>query len=144
VTPGENPRPVPAPDELSAAYWAAAAQGVLTVARCSACGWRTVPPTPVCPHCHSCEPAYAFEPVSGHGVVRSWTVIRQAMLPGFDTEVPYLLVDVELAEQAELRLIGRLLDGPDTPLRPGVAVRAAFEHPTPELAVPAFTLADGA
>ena len=32
-------------------------------------------------------------------------------------DLPFVLVDVELDEQAELRLIGRLLDGADAPLR---------------------------
>ena len=32
--------------------------------------------------------------MSGRGVVRSWTVVRQSFLPGFD--VPFVLVDVEL------------------------------------------------
>ena len=36
--------------------------------------------------------------------------MRQSFLQGFD--VPFVLVDVELVEQADLRLIGRLLDGP--------------------------------
>ena len=37
--------------------------------------------------------------------------MRQSFLPGFD--VPFVLVDVELLVQADLRLIGRLVDGPD-------------------------------
>jgi uncharacterized protein len=77
-------------------------------------------------------------PVSGRGTVRSWTVVRRSFLPGFD--VPYLLVDVELVEQANLRLIGRLLDGPDALLQVGNAVRVAFEDIASGIAVPAFSL----
>ena len=54
---------------------------------------------------------FEFTAVSGRGIVRSWTVVRQAFLPGFDSDLPFVLVDVELVEQEELRLIGRLLDG---------------------------------
>ncbi|MCX4090876.1 Zn-ribbon domain-containing OB-fold protein [Nocardia sp. alder85J] len=134
-------RPLPVPDAQSAPFWTAAATGVLTVARCSACTRYTAPPDLVCPHCGSTTPEFTFTPVSGRGTVRSWTVVRQSFLPGFDTDLPFVLVDVELAEQSELRLIGRLLDGPDAPLRLGAPVRAAFEHLTTDIAVPAFELA---
>jgi hypothetical protein len=66
--------------------------------------------------------------------------VRQAFLPGFDDDLPFVLVDVELVEQTELRLIGRLLDGVDADLHLGDAVVAAFEDLVPGRAVPAFEL----
>jgi hypothetical protein len=76
--------------------------------------------------------------------VKSWTVIRQSFLPGFD--VPFVLVDVELDEQPELRLIGRLLDGEDPDLQIGARVQVAFESLAPSVAesvsVPAFVLGE--
>ncbi len=131
-------RPLPVPDDTSAPYWAATAQHVLTVARCGQCGALTLPPDVMCTACGSTDPAYEFTPVSGRAVVRSWTVVRQSFLPGFD--VPFVLVDVELPEQADLRLIGRLLDGVEADLRIGAEVRVAFEDLTAEIAVPAFEL----
>ena len=73
----------------------------------------THPPEPVCPHCHHTDPRFAFELVAGHGVIRSWTVIRRSFLPGFDDDLPFVLVDVALDGHDDLRLIGRLLDGPE-------------------------------
>jgi hypothetical protein len=64
--------------------------------------------------------------------------VRQSFLPGFD--VPFVLVDVELDEQSELRLIGRLVDGLDAPLHLGDRVRVAFEDVAPGVAIPAFEL----
>lgn len=134
-------RPLPVPDEVSAPFWSAAADHVLTVARCARCGKFSMPPGVACPHCHATDPGFEFTPVSGRGVVRSWTVVRQAFLPGFDADLPFVLVDVELAEQAELRLIGRLLDGVDAPLHIDAPVVARFEDLAPGVAVPAFELA---
>ena len=134
-------RPVPVPDERSAPFWEAAAEHVLTAARCSRCRAWVMPPDLTCPRCLSTDPAFVFEPVSGRGTVRSWTVMRQSFLPGFAGDVPFVLVDVELAEQADLRMIGRLLDGPDAPLRVGDQVTAAFEDVAPGVSVPAWTLA---
>ena len=133
-------RPVPVPDEESAPFWEATAAHVLTAARCSRCGTYSMPPDVVCRYCHSSDPAFTFEPVSGRGSIRSWTVMRQSFLPGFDDDVPFVLVDVELDEQRDLRMIGRLLDGPDVPLRVGDRVRVAFEDLPSGVAIPAFEL----
>ena len=131
-------RPVPVPDAVSAPYWAAAADHVLTAARCARCSGFALPPDSVCPHCGSTDPEFEFVPVSGRGTVRSWTVVRQSFLPGFRDLLPFVLVDVELEEQPELRMIGRLLDGADGELRVGTPVVAAFEDLTAEVSVPAF------
>ena len=56
-------------------------------------------------------------------------------------EVPFLLVDVELDDQPHIRMVGRLVDGPETPLRIGDRVAVAFEDLSSDIAVPAFTLA---
>ena len=129
-------RVLPVPDEMSAPYWDAASRHVLTAARCGQCGVFAMPPDVVCTACGSTDPRYEFTPVSGEGVVRSWAVVRQSFLPGF--EVPFVLVDVELVEQPELRLIGRLLVGQPSL---GAAVRVAFEDLADGISVPAWELA---
>jgi uncharacterized OB-fold protein len=131
-------RPVPVPDEISWPFWDGTASHKLVLARCSICSQLNHPPDPVCAHCFSTEPDYEWTSVDGSGIVRSWTIVRQSFLPGFD--VPFALVDVELAVQRNLRLIGRLLDGPDAVLQAGDSVELAFEDLTPDIAVPAFTL----
>ncbi len=133
-------RPPPRPDERSAPYWAAAARHELTVARCSRCGATTLPPDLTCPHCGSTDPAFTFVATTGQGTVRSWTVVRTSFLPGFDDDLPFVLVDVELDEHPHIRLIGRLLDGVDAPLRAGAGVEVAFEDLEPDVSVPAFRL----
>lgn len=134
-------RPVPVPDEVSAPFWEAAARHVLVLARCARCGGFTHPPDAACRECGSADPGFEFVEVDGAGTVRSWTVMRQSFLPGFDDDVPFVLVDVEVADAPGIRLIGRLLDGPAAALRAGVSVTLAFEDLGPGLSVPAFELA---
>jgi uncharacterized OB-fold protein len=131
-------RPLPVPDEQSAPFWAAAADHILMVAQCSGCSVLSLPPTATCGHCGSADPAFSFVPVSGTGAVRSWTVVRQAFLPGFDDDLPFLLVDVELDAQADFRLIGRLLDGVEPSPTLGEPVEIAWEDLAPDIAIPAF------
>jgi uncharacterized OB-fold protein len=140
LPPAAAPKPVPVPDDLSAGYWAAAARGVLALPRCQVCGRYAFPPRNVCPECGSTDPAYVIEPVAGGALVRSWTVVRDAFLHGFADDVPYVLVDVELDAQPDLRMIGRLVDGPDAPLRVGAHVAVTFDRLGDDFAVPAFVL----
>lgn len=134
-------RVVPKVDERSAPYWAAAAAHRLVVARCPVCGVLALPPTLVCAGCGEVGASPEWVPVRGVGTVRSWTVVRQSFVPGFDDDLPFVLVDVELPEQPELRLIGRLLDGVDAPLSPGAAVEASFEDVADGVSIPAWRLA---
>jgi hypothetical protein len=46
----------------------------------------------------------------------------------------------ELDAQPDLRMIGRLVDGPDAPLRVGAHVAVTFDHLDADFAVPAFFL----
>lgn len=131
-------RPGPEPDDLTRPYWEAARRGEPVLPRCSACGRFDLPPDIVCRRCGSTDPAWGWEPVSGAGRVRSWTVARQAFLPGLET--PYVLVDVELDEQDDLRTIARLADGDASTLRVGDRVITEFE-PVGDWAVPVFRLA---
>jgi uncharacterized protein len=131
-------RPVPVPDERSREFWEAASAHQLVLARCRACERFIHPPEGVCPRCGSSDAPFAYEPVDGSGRIRAWTTVRQSFLPGFD--VPFVLVDVELAVQADLRLIGRLVDGAGAPLRLELPVAMVFEDIATGVAVPAFTL----
>lgn len=132
-----NARLVPVPDDMSRPYWEACARHVLTLARCSACGEFCLPPDITCPNCHSIEPAFRFEPVTPRGTIRTWTVIRQSFLSGF--EVPFVLLDVQLAEQPHVRLVGRLLGDAERTPAIGDAVKVVFEDLAPGIAVPAFS-----
>lgn len=134
-------KPLPVPDDTSAGFWAAAARGQLALPRCAVCRRYALPPRTVCPECGTTEPRFEVAPVDGGGVVRSWTVVRDAFLPGFADDVPYLLVDVELDAQPDLRMIGRLVDGADARLHVGDHVRVTFDELGDGFAVPAFALA---
>src|SRR6516164_2178825 len=129
-------RILPAPDESSAPYWEAAAEHVLKLPRCSICHEFTLPPDITCPNCHTLDPNFTWEAVSGRGRIRTWTVVRHSFLKGF--ELPFMLVDVQLDEQPKVRMIGQLLDGADAPVSIGDAVMVAFEDLASDLSLPAF------
>ncbi len=105
-------RPRPVPDRLSAPFWEATAAGQLSIQRCSACGYYSHPPLPLCDRCSSAD--LAFEEVSGRAVVYSYTVNHQRNVAGFEDAVPYVNLVVELEEQPRLFLVSDLpIDGAD-------------------------------
>ena len=135
-------RALPIPDEQSAPYWEAASRHELALPRCSHCAQFTLPPDLTCPHCYTTEPGWTFQSVATGGRVRTWTVMRHSFLQGFD--LPAVLVDVEMDQQADLRLIGRLVDGPDAPLAIGARVSVVFEDIGEGFTLPAFRLEQAA
>ena len=100
------PRDEPAVTPRTADFWAAGGEGVLRIARCGDCGRYQHPPLPVCPGCRGRE--VRPEAVSGEGTVWSYTLNRYPWAASMP--VPYLVAEVELAEQAGLRLLTNLVE----------------------------------
>jgi len=116
--------PVPVPDADSEPYLAALRRHVLVLQRCTACGRVRFPPMPACPWCGATTAEWRS--VSGQGRVYSWVGVHRALTTDFESEVPYTIATVELAEGA--RAFARL-EGPE-PTRPGGEVTATFvDHP---------------
>lgn len=130
--------PIPVPDDLSAPFWEAAGRHALVMQKCGECGWYAYPPTLFCGNCLSPTAPREWEPVSGAGRLKSWTVMHQAFLPGFDDDLPYAVGDVELAEQAGLRMIARLELVEPEQLTLGMALQVSFVDVAEGLALPRF------
>lgn len=133
-------KPVPDPDERTEGYWNAARAHKLAFQRCQHCQHFSHPPTVVCPNCHSAEPSFEFEPVTGRGTLKTWTIMRDAFLPGFAEDLPYVVGVVEFPEQEGLRIVAKVLDGPDAPLKLGAPVDVVYEDVTPEVTLPQVKL----
>lgn len=131
-------KPVPVPDDLSRGFWEATAQHTLAMQRCDSCSRYAYPPALVCTACRADPPRFHWEPISGEGHVKTWTVMRDSFLPGFDDDIPYVVADVELAEQPGLRIIAQLRDVAEGDLELGMSVTVAFEDVGEGISVPYF------
>jgi uncharacterized protein len=129
-------KPLPVPDELSHAYWDAARHRQLVIQRCGACGRWVHYPKAACPKCGSAD--LRPTPVSGRGLVYTFTVSHYLGAPGFEKEMPYVVVLVELEEQEGLRVVGNLRDCPRDQVRVGMPVEVLFEDVTSEVTLPQF------
>ena len=81
------------------------------------------------------DPDLSPEPVSGKGTVFTFTVNHHAYNP--QVPPPYVIAIVELAEQADLRIVTNLVNVAPEAVEIGMPVRVAFE-PNGDFAVPVF------
>ena len=123
-------RPLPGPDEDTAFFWAATAQGRLEILRCADCRTWVHYPRPACRHCGG--RTLAPETVSGRATIHSFTITHRPV-PGFEN--PFNVILVELEEQPGLRMVSNLIEG-DPAI--GMPVEVTFERITDEVTLPLF------
>jgi len=136
--PDRSKKPLPAVDELSQPFWDAAKQHRLVVQRCQECGYFNHPPRPACDACQSQQ--LQFEPVSGRGTIYSFTVMHQPNIAGFEDQIPYVNILVELEEQPLLFMVSDLTGAEKDQVRIGGQVEVYFEDANDEITLSRFRL----
>jgi len=130
-------RPVPVPDPISEPYWSAIDRGELVIQRCTRCRVFQHPPAGICAACLSSE--LAFEPVSGRGSIKTFTVTTGgARHPAFEARQPYALAIVELKEQPRLFMMCNPTGIDPYRLAIGQPVEVEFEEIAPGRLIPQF------
>ncbi|MCE7795224.1 OB-fold domain-containing protein [Sphingobium sufflavum] len=119
----EPKRQLPLLEPETAFFWTGGANGQLLIQQCAACGTYQHPPLPRCRACHSADVAPVA--VSGRGRIATYTVNREAWLPGL--KVPFVYAAVELEEQSQLYVFANIL-GLVEAVRIGLAVTVTFEQ----------------
>jgi uncharacterized OB-fold protein len=114
-------------------YWRSGADGKLRITHCQKCGRYTHPPQPICPNCHSTD--VKLDPVSGKATVFSFTINYYQWRP--DMPPPYVIAEVELVEQAGLKILTNIVDIEPERIRIGMPVSVKFEQ-AGEVFIPVF------
>jgi hypothetical protein len=144
-------------DVENLAYFKHCAAHDFHLQKCEACSLVRYPPTTACPWCAS--PKSEWVKVEGKGAVHSYTEVHHAIQPAFKAHTPYLVLLVDLdtqkgkpTEHEALRVFGNLAT-PDGKLAPpdmvkrvgiGTRVRMVFADVAPGLAIPHWTIDEGA
>lgn len=115
-------RVAPPLTERTEAFWRSGADGVLRIAHCHDCGRYMHPPQPVCSGCRGRN--VVADPVSGRGVVHSWTINRYPWVPTMPP--PYVVSEIELVEQDGLRLLSNVVDVETEEMHIGLPVAVVF------------------
>lgn len=130
----EYKKPLPHITALSKPYWDATKKHELRLQRCGKCNRFWYPPSFACPFCWSKE--FDWAKLSGRGKVNSWVVFHRAYYEGFQEQVPYNVVEVQLEEGP--RLISNLVGVKNEGIRPGMPVEVVFDDVTAEVTLPKF------
>ncbi len=128
----------PMPDRWTQPYWDGANEQKLTIQRCQSCGNYNHPPAFICMGCNDRNATLEFEPVSGRGTIYSWYIYHDTQVSGFEDNLPFLVVAVELEEQPRLLLISNLLNCPYDEVEMGMPVEVVWERVNDNLTMPQF------
>jgi len=131
-------KPLPAIDDLTRPFWHAATQHQLMIQHCQDCNYFNHPPRPLCDACLSQRLEFVL--VSGRGTVYSYTIMHQPNIAGFEKEIPYINMLVELDEQPQLFMVSYLPISEQAKLRIGGQVEVMFEKIDDEVTLPQFRL----
>jgi uncharacterized OB-fold protein len=115
-------RPLPHADNVSAPFWAAAAEGKVLFQECPKCGHRQFYPRAMCT---ACAATPAWREASGRGTVHTFTIIRQNWAKPFKDELPYVVAMIELDEG--VKMMTNLTDCDVDDVHIGMAVEAYAE-----------------
>lgn len=127
-------KPLPTPTETSRPFWEGCRIGELRLQHCRECNGVQFPPRR---HCATClGTALVHEPASGHGRIRSWSVVRHPLGEAFAGEVPYPVALIELDEGPTMMATVR--ECPIESLAIGLRVRVVFEARSEDISVPCF------
>lgn len=117
-------RPLPELVPGSDWFWTSGVDGCLRIQSCGDCGKLVHPPVPICPVCRSRR--RREEVVSGRATVIGYTVNAHQWLPGF--EPPYVVANVALAEDPDVRLTTNIVGCDPADVHIGQEVAVRFEQ----------------
>ncbi len=125
--------PLPQPGWDNHEFWEHCRRHELRIQRCSDCRSYRYYPRPACPDCHSMR--YEWAPMSGRGIVWSYTIAYHPVLPYFADKVPLPVAVVKL-DEGNVFMVGRLMDVRPAEVRIGMPVQVTFEDVAPDISLP--------
>ena len=92
----DKPIPIPSNEVLTKLFWEATKRGELIIPYCNSCSTLFFYPREVCPNCFSKD--LGWKKMSGKGHVYTYTHVRQAVHPSFQSANGHIYAIVQLDE----------------------------------------------
>ena len=92
----DKPIPIPSNEVLTKPFWEATKRGELIIPYCNSCSTLFFYPREVCPNCFSKD--LGWKKMSGEGHVYTYTHVRQAVHPSFQSANGHIYAIVQLDE----------------------------------------------
>jgi uncharacterized OB-fold protein len=119
-------------------FWDSLRRHDVRVQRCTSCGTYRYHPKEKCARCSSRDAEWV--PISGTGVIYTYTVVRRAPTGAYQSDVPYTIVHATMAEG--FRMIAPLRGLAPEAVRIGLPVVLGYDDVTPEWTLLRFTPLD--
>ena len=115
-------------------FWDSLKQRSIKVQRCASCKTFRHIPKELCAHCHSAS--FTWEPVSGRGVIYTYTIVHRAPTPAYQEEAPYAIVHGAMEEGFRMvaTMTGTELDSVEI----GMPVRVVYTDLSPQWTIVEF------
>ncbi len=115
-------------------FWDSLREHNITVQRCTSCGAFRHVPKEICANCHSMS--FSWEPVSGRGVVYTYTIVHRAPTPAYQAAAPYAIVHVAMDEG--FRMVGTMTGTDPKAIGIDDPVRIVYTDLTPDWTIVEF------
>jgi uncharacterized OB-fold protein len=115
-------------------FWDSLRQRSIKVQRCASCGAFRHVPKEICAKCYSTS--FSWEPVSGRGVVYTYTVVHRAPTPAYQANAPYTIVHVVMDEG--FRMVGTMTGTDPDSTEIGAPVRVVYTDLSTEWTIVEF------
>lgn len=132
-------KPLPVVDLDSRPFWEGCAHEELLLQQCAECGAYRHPPSPICRRCLS--PRHEWVAATGHGRVYSFVVVHHPFDPAWESDLPYVVVVIELAEGP--LILSNVVHVSPEQVSVGMPVRVCYERASEEIVLPVFCPAEG-
>ena len=134
-------KPIPFKTQDNARYWDAADQHQLAIQHCCNCEKAIHPPGPACPKCGSTELNWVDYGNEITGTIYSYVVTYVPMLPGFQDDLPTIILQVAVDQVDGVQIIGNLINGSAKDVTIGKKVKMTWVDIDEERALPQWELA---
>ena len=115
-------------------FWDSLRQRNIRVQRCTSCKTFRHVPKELCAKCYSTS--YSWEPVSGHGIVYTYTIVHRAPTPVYQADAPYAIVHAAMDEG--FRMVGAMTGIEPESVAIGAPVRVVYTDLSPEWTIVEF------
>jgi uncharacterized protein len=133
----EYAKPVPIPDHDTQPFWDGCREHKLLVQQCAKCGRFRWPPQGFCPSCYSWD--HEWVPLSGRGIVKSFSVVHHSAVPSFKEDLPYVVAVIGLdGTDDHVDMTSNVVGCPWEEVKVGMPVEVQFDDVSAEATLPRF------
>jgi uncharacterized OB-fold protein len=115
-------------------FWDSLRERNIKVQRCTSCGAFRHVPKEICAKCHSMS--FSWEPVSGRGVVYTYTIVHRAPTPAYQAAAPYAIVHAAMDEG--FRMVAAMTQVDPDAVEIGAPVRVVYTDLSPDWTIVEF------